>query len=51
MDLVSGWYVAFLRRPPDGNGLNGFVTALMLGARDETLVAGIVGSDEYLARL
>ena len=51
IDLVSGWYVAFLRRPPDANGLNGFVTALMLGARDETLVAGIVGSDEYLARL
>ena len=25
--------------------------ALMLGARDESLIASIVGSDEYLARL
>jgi N-acetylneuraminic acid mutarotase len=51
IDLVSGWYVTFLRRPPDGGGLNSFVTALMLGARDETLIAAMVGSDEYLARL
>jgi hypothetical protein len=40
-----------LRRPPDANGLNGFVAALLHGARDETIIAGIVGSDEYFARL
>jgi hypothetical protein len=50
-DLVRGWYATFLRRPADSNGLNGFVAALMRGDRDETLIATIVGSDEYLARL
>ena len=50
-DLVDGWYRAFLHRPADASGLNGFVTALMLGARDESLLANIIGSDEYMARL
>jgi hypothetical protein len=51
VDLVDGWYLAFLHRPGDASGLNGFVTALMLGARDESLMANIIGSDEYIARL
>ena len=51
IDLVAGWYLSFLRRPPDANGLNGFVAALLHGARDETMIAAIVGSDEYFARL
>jgi hypothetical protein len=51
MDLVSGWYVRFLRRPADANGLNGFVDALIGGTRDEALIAAIVGSPEYIARL
>ena len=50
-DLVGNWYVTFLRRAADENGLNGFVAALMQGVRDETLIAAIVGSDEYIARL
>ena len=48
---MSSWYGTFLHRPADANGLNSFVTALMLGARDEALLASIVGSDEYIARL
>jgi hypothetical protein len=51
VDLVNGWYAMFLRRAPDATGLSGFVSALMHGVREETLIAGIVGSDEYLARL
>jgi hypothetical protein len=51
IDLVRGWYLRFLRRPADSNGLNGFVAALMGGIRDETLIAAIVGSDEYIGML
>jgi N-acetylneuraminic acid mutarotase len=51
IDLVNSWYVAFLRRPADLLGLEGFVAALMQGVRDETVIAAIVGSDEYIGRL
>ncbi|HEV3085290.1 MAG TPA: kelch repeat-containing protein, partial [Gemmataceae bacterium] len=48
VDLVSGFYLTFLHRQADAFGLNSFVTALMLGARDESVIANIVGSDEYI---
>jgi N-acetylneuraminic acid mutarotase len=51
IDLVNGWYLAFLHRPADPLGLMDFVGALMQGQRDETVIAAIVGSDEYIGRL
>ncbi|HEV3080369.1 MAG TPA: kelch repeat-containing protein [Gemmataceae bacterium] len=51
LDLVNIWYETFLHRPADATGLNNFASALGQGTRDETIVADIVGSVEYLARL
>jgi N-acetylneuraminic acid mutarotase len=51
IDLVEGWYSAFLHRQADPIGLDGFVADLIQGARDETVIAAIVGSDEYIGRL
>ena len=49
--LVDSLYRQFLRRPADSTGLIAFVTALQSGSRREQVIAIIVGSDEYLARL
>ena len=49
-DLVQGFYPHFLHRPADPTGLSNAVNALTSGALgDEGVIAGIVGSDEYLA--
>jgi autotransporter-associated beta strand protein len=50
-DLVESYYPEFLRRPADPTGLNSFVGALLSGVRDESIIAILVGSDEYLNRL
>ncbi len=49
--FVRSLYQKFQRREVDDSGLNYFAgTALAQGATDEQVIAGIVGSDEYLAR-
>ena len=47
--LVTGYYSRFLRREPDSAGLNGFVSELQPpnNARDEQVIAQILGSEEY----
>jgi Domain of unknown function (DUF4214)/PEP-CTERM motif len=47
-DLVSGYYLQFLRRPADPAGLNAFATALNGGTlTDEQVIATMIGSEEY----
>jgi hypothetical protein len=50
-DLVQDDYLLFLRRPAEPAGLNGWVSDLQHGARHDEVLAGILGSDEYLARV
>jgi autotransporter-associated beta strand protein len=50
-DLVKRDYVRYLLRDADAGGLNLSVAALNNGLRAETLIAAIVGSPEYLARM
>ena len=50
-DLVQDYYLAFLHRTPDSNGVAGFVNAMQHGEREEQVVAGIVGSPEYYSRV
>jgi hypothetical protein len=50
-DQVTGYYQQFLHRSPDASGFAGWVAALHSGARDETVIAGFVGSAEYARRL
>ena len=42
-------YQQFLHRDADPTGLNAVINALQQGITDQAIVAGIVGSDEYLA--
>ena len=49
-DLVQGLYRRYLGRDADDGGLGRFTRALGHGARDEDLVAAILGSAEYLER-
>jgi hypothetical protein len=49
-DLAQGFYPRFLHRPADPTGLLNAVNALTSGAlTDEGVIAGLVGSDDYLA--
>jgi uncharacterized delta-60 repeat protein len=48
---VQEAYGLLLRRQPDPEGLNGFVSLLGHGERDELLIALIAGSDEYFQRV
>ena len=49
-DLVQGFYPRFLHRRADPTGLLNAVNALTSGAlTDEGVIAGLVGSDDYLA--
>jgi hypothetical protein len=50
-ELVGGYYLRFLHRPADSGGLANFVAALGNGTKDEDVIAALVGSGEYLARL
>jgi hypothetical protein len=48
---VTGLYAQFLRRNPDIGGLNAFTSALQQAVSNDQILAVIVGSDEYFARL
>jgi hypothetical protein len=48
---VAGYYQAYLGRAADSLGLNYFAGILGQGGRDEDVLAGILGSDEYFRRL
>jgi len=51
-DLVATYYTAFLHRPGDAAGIQGYVNALLQGAlRQEDVIAAIVGSQEYFNKL
>jgi autotransporter-associated beta strand protein len=50
-DLVQSDYGRYLHRDADAGGLNMSVAALNNSLRDETLIAAIVGSPEYLDRI
>lgn len=45
--VLHGFYQLLLRRNADPNGFNSFLGALRSGARDEAVIATIVGSAEY----
>jgi streptogramin lyase len=49
-DLVQSYYQQFLHRTAAPAELNPWVNALLQGARDEQVIAGILSSDEYFAR-
>jgi hypothetical protein len=51
MRLVSGMYQSYLHRAPDARGLGNFVSRLQRGAREEDIVADIMGSDEYFGNV
>jgi hypothetical protein len=48
---VEGYYQTFLRRLADPVGLSKSVDALLRGLRSDLLIATLVSSNEYLARL
>ena len=48
-DLVQSYYQRFLNRSADTGGLNAFTAALQNGVPDETIIAAIVSSPEYVA--
>ncbi len=50
-DTAELAYGLFLRCQADSTGLNDFTTALANGARNEQVLATIVGSDEYFRRI
>lgn len=49
--LVQSFYTHFLRRAADPGGEDTWRGVLEQGGRDEQVIAGVVGSDEYFARL
>jgi len=50
-DVVGSYYPIYLRRSVDAGGLNFFSDQLQRGVRDEQVIASLVGSDEYFARV
>ena len=48
--MIQSDYLTLLRRSTDPAGLNLWVSELQHGARQEDVLAAILGSDEYLAR-
>jgi autotransporter-associated beta strand protein len=50
-DLVTNYYNAYLHRSPDPSGLAAWSNALAHGTTDETVIANIIGSDEYYNNL
>ncbi len=47
MDLVESYYERFLGRPADPGGLQAALSALQNGVSADTVIAFIIGSDEY----
>jgi Bacterial Ig-like domain (group 3)/Domain of unknown function (DUF4214) len=51
-DLISTYYPLYLHRPADAGGVSAYVNAVLNGGlHQEDVIARIVGSDEYFARL
>jgi hypothetical protein len=50
-DVVAADYQMFLHRPVDAAGSAFWTHELQTGLTDESVIASIVGSDEYFARL
>jgi hypothetical protein len=50
-DEVGAWYLQYLGRPADAGGLAYFAAALENGARDESVVAALLASDEFFAKV
>ena len=50
-DLIEADYHQYLQRPADAGGLAGWLNAVSHGLRDEGLLAGVAGSQEYFERL
>jgi hypothetical protein len=48
--LVDGYYSHYLARSADASGVSYYVSALTQGATDESVIAGLVSSDEYYAK-
>jgi virginiamycin B lyase len=48
--LVTNWYGQYLGRPPVGNEQSVWVNLLLAGATEEQVLAGILGSNEFLTR-
>jgi hypothetical protein len=48
-NLVTGYYETFLKRAPDSGGLSYWVARLNGGASDQSVITGLVGSDEFYA--
>jgi hypothetical protein len=49
--LVDSYYVEFLGRPADSDGETGWVNRMVAGATEEQVIAGFLGSPEYLDNL
>jgi hypothetical protein len=47
--FVQGWYNAFLNRPGDTGGINFFTDQLQHGSLESSVLAGMLGSDEFFA--
>lgn len=48
--VAFGWYQAFLDRDAESAAVASAISMLHNGAGDQQFIAGIIGSDEYLAR-
>ena len=50
-DLVQGYNQTYLRRQADSSGLAYFLATLNQGATDQSVLAVMLGSQEYLQKL
>jgi uncharacterized protein YkwD len=48
--LVDSWYVKYLDRQPTADEVQGWVDSLMQGATEESVLTGILSSDEFYNR-
>jgi hypothetical protein len=49
-NLVKGWYQTYLGRAANGGEEQGFVSALVAGASEATVLSELLGSSEFFAR-
>jgi hypothetical protein len=50
-NVVGFWYDEFLLRTADAPGLDGWVLDIQAGIHDESVLANILGSDEYYSKV